>query len=96
MQMSAKPFWPMLVSAVLAGFVGGALASRIFTIQPVFAEMESTSARVIEVEELRIVDQAGNLRILLKEGSQEGPHLFMCGKTGSMISLGLARGVFPD
>jgi hypothetical protein len=91
--MSREQYWPMLVLVILAGFLGGALASRLFTIQPVFAEMETTSLRVIEAEELRIVDQAGNLRVVLKSGSrEEGPHLLMYGKTGSNISLGLAHG----
>lgn len=91
--MEKKQLWSMLALAILAGFVGGAAASRVFTFQPVFAAKESNQGRVIETQELRIVDEDGNLRILLgNRPEDQGPHLLMVDKSGSNIELGLAYG----
>ena len=91
--MEKKQLWSMLALSILAGFVGGAVASRVFTLQPVFAAKESNHRRVIEAQELRIVDEDGNLRILLGNGPEDqGPQLLMVDKSGSNIELGLAYG----
>lgn len=91
--MEKKQLWSMLALAILAGFVGGAVASRVFTLQPVFAAKKSNPGRLIEAQALRIVDEDGNLRILLgNRPEDQGPHLLMVDKSGSNIELGLAYG----
>ncbi|MFX0198640.1 MAG: hypothetical protein ACFFCW_21165 [Candidatus Hodarchaeota archaeon] len=64
--MDKKYLLLMLLLAILAGFVGGAVANRFFTTQPVFAQKKSKPAKVIEAEEFRLVDKSGNIHIEIK------------------------------
>jgi hypothetical protein len=91
--MTQKQPWSVFVLAIAAGFLGGALASRVLMSQPAFAGREFTAARVIEVEKLRIVDGDGTLLIELGKGDQRrGPHIRIYGEKHSTISLGATYG----
>jgi hypothetical protein len=59
----------MLVLALLAGFLGGMGASRLFT-RPVFAEKKTEAAKVIEAQEFRLVDKEGRTgaRLTMRDG----------------------------
>ena len=57
--MKGKPCGSMIVLAVMAGFVAGVVASWLFVTQPVFAQKNAGSAKVIEAQEFRLVDKDG-------------------------------------
>lgn len=69
-KMRNRQYWSILVLAVLGGFGGGALASRLFTVQPVFAEKKAKPAAVIEAQEFRLVDTDGKTgaRLTIQNG----------------------------
>jgi hypothetical protein len=69
--MKDKPYFLMLVLAILAGFVGGTLASRGFMAAPVFAQKEVNPPGVIEAEEFRLVDKDGKTaaRLTMRDGN---------------------------
>ena len=45
--------------AMVAGFVGGAVAHRLFTPEPVCAQQKTDAGRVIEAQEFRLLDKNG-------------------------------------
>ena len=63
--MKKKQYWSILALAILAGFLGGAVASRLFTIQPVFAEKKARPEEVIEAQEFIVRDKSGTTRARL-------------------------------
>ena len=64
--MNEKYCWLMLTLATLAGFVGGAVANRFLTTQPVFAEKKAKPMKIIEAEKIRRVDREGKIRAELE------------------------------
>lgn len=60
--MNNKHYWSMLALAIISGFVGGAVASRVFTYQEAFAQKKSSPIEVIEAQEFRLVDENGKTR----------------------------------
>jgi hypothetical protein len=63
--MDKKQYGVMLMLAILAGFLGGAVASRLFATQPVFAEKKSRPEKVIEAQEFIVRDKSGTTRARL-------------------------------
>ena len=59
--MNKKPYWSILALAILAGFLGGAVASRLFVTQAVFAEKKST---VIEANKFVVKDSTESIRAI--------------------------------
>jgi len=57
--MSRKAYCFLLVAAMVAGFVGGTVADRLLTPEPVFAQQETQVGRVIEAQEFRLLDKDG-------------------------------------
>jgi hypothetical protein len=70
--MNGKQYWPVLVVGILAGFVGGAIASWLFTNQPVFAEKKARTVKIIEAEEFRLLDGKGRIRAKLELNPKTG------------------------
>lgn len=64
--MSKRQYSLVVILAMVAGFVGGSVANRFFTPQPVFAKKKSKTAKVIEAEEFRMVDKLGNIHVEIK------------------------------
>jgi hypothetical protein len=88
-----RQLWSMLILALTGGFLGGAAASWLLAVQPVFAERDYGSGRLIVAEELRIVDSYGNTRITLGSSTEEGdPQLVLVGKEGSQARLAVTYG----
>jgi hypothetical protein len=91
--MKKRQYWVMLVFATIAGFMGGTFANSISPIQSAFGEKKNKPAKVVEAEQIRIVDKDGTLQIMLGNGSTEGgPYLIMYGEDDSGIRLELAHG----
>jgi hypothetical protein len=63
--MNKKQYSMMLVLAVFAGFVGGEVASRVFTLHPAFAQKTSRPVEIIEAQEFRLVDKDGKTKARL-------------------------------
>ena len=68
--MNKKQYSVMLVLAMFAGFVGGVVASRLFTLQPAFAQKTSKPVEIIEAQEFRLVDKNGRTeaRLTMRDG----------------------------
>jgi len=63
--MNKKQYSAILVLAMIAGFLGGAVASRVFTDQRAFAQKKSNAVNLIEAQEFRLVDDLGYTRAVL-------------------------------
>ncbi len=57
--MKKKQLSLMLVFALIAGFIGGALSSQLFTIQSAFADKAIKPQKLVVAEEFRVVDKKG-------------------------------------
>ena len=57
--MSRRACWFCVVMAMLAGFMGGTVADRLSTPEPVFAQQETQVGKVIEAQEFRLLDKDG-------------------------------------
>jgi hypothetical protein len=57
--MSRRACWFSAVVAMLAGFMGGTVADRLSTPEPVFAQQEIQIGKVIEAQEFRLLDKDG-------------------------------------
>ena len=68
--MSKNQCWWILL-AMIVGFMGGLVASRVATFQPALAEERAKPTKVIEAEEFRLVDKDGNTRarLTIREGN---------------------------
>ncbi len=77
-----------LILAVIAGLIGGRIPSLLLIGRPVFAERAPVQ-KVIETQELRIVDEAGNTYAEFS-GREGKPHLSFYDQNGKFrIGLGL-------
>lgn len=74
--MTRKQYLLMILLALVAGLIGGALSSQLFTIQSAFAEKALKPQKLVVAEEFRLVDKKGNNIARLHEG-RNGPELFM-------------------
>jgi hypothetical protein len=74
--MNKKCFILMIVLAVFAGFIGGALSSQFFTIQTAFAEKTLKPQKLVVAEGLELVDEKGKIYAELKL-YKNGPELIM-------------------
>ncbi|NIO05052.1 MAG: hypothetical protein GTN74_10680 [Proteobacteria bacterium] len=63
--MNKRRYSSILVLAMIAGFLGGAVASRVFTDQRAFAQRKSNAAKLMEAQEFRLVDGLGYTRAVL-------------------------------
>ena len=59
--MNKKQYSLLLVYPLLAGLVGGALASQFLVGQPVFADKMAESKKMMVAEEFRLVDKKGEV-----------------------------------
>jgi len=84
--MNKKQFSLLLVLSLLAGLVGGILASQFFLGTPVLAEKKAGPARVIIAEEFRLVDKEG--KILSTWGMYAGgPGIVLFNKNGQFRAV---------
>ena len=74
--MNKKYFILMIVLALFAGFIGGALSSQFFTIQTAFAEKTLKPQKLVVAEGLELVDEKGKIYAELKL-YKHGPELTM-------------------
>jgi hypothetical protein len=60
----------MLLLAIMAGFLGGAVASRVFTLEPALAQKKPGAIDVIEAQEFRLVNKEGKTeaRLTMRNG----------------------------
>ncbi len=63
--MNEKQYGMMLLLVVAAGFVGGAVSSRLLTGAPARAEHTPDLPKVITAAEFRVVDKKGEIRATL-------------------------------
>lgn len=70
LEMNKKRCSAMLVFAMIAGFLGGAMGSRLFTHPQAFAQKKSNAIEVIEAQEFRLVDKNGKIgaRLTMRGG----------------------------
>ncbi len=68
--MNKKQYSLVLLSGVVAGFVGGGVMSWSFRNPPVFAEKKVKPATSIEAQEFRLVDKDGRTgaRLTMQDG----------------------------
>jgi len=59
--MNRREYWLMVVLALIAGLVGGAVSSMFFIGEPVFAQKTPQHPKVITAEEFRLLDKDGYL-----------------------------------
>ena len=64
--MRSQLNWPAVLLSLIAGLVGGAISSMIFSGGQVIAQEAQRPSKVIEAEKLVIVDKAGQKRISLE------------------------------
>jgi hypothetical protein len=83
--MTYKQYSLMLVLAVIAGFLGGILAAKVFTIQPAYGEKAAEIPKVIAAEQFRVVDTSGRVRARLKETGVDV--LYEDGTQGAVLAL---------
>ena|SRR3972149_2312968 len=98
--MNRKEYWLMLMLAVVAGMVGGAMSSRIFIGVPVFAQKPAEPAKVITAEEFRLIDKDGKLRAMLYTPDKDVVALFLNDREekikARMAVVGGRRNVVPQ
>ena len=84
--MNKKQFGLLLVLSLLAGLVGGILASQFFLSTPVFAQKKIAPQNVVTAEEFRMVDKQG--RILSTWGMYAGgPGMVLFSKNGQFRAV---------
>lgn len=81
--MNRKQYALLIILAVLAGLVGGAVSSWIFMDEPVFAQKTQQHQKVITAEELRLVDEQGTVRARFGLWKPDGrPILYLTDENG--------------
>lgn len=84
--MNKKQFGLLFVLSLLAGLVGGILASQFFLGTPVFAQKKIGPQNVVTAEEFRMVDKEG--RILSTWGMYAGgPGIVLFSKNGEFRAV---------
>ena len=68
--MKQRKWWFMLFLPIVAGFVGGAVASRVFTLELALAQKKPKPIEVIEAQEFRLVNKEGKTeaRLTMRNG----------------------------
>ena len=89
--MATKQYSLMIAIALIAGLVGGVVSSQFIGGQPAFARKTAYFKKVIEAEELRLVDKNGKTRAFLGFGEapmNEGqPRFELYGNRGFPLAL---------
>jgi len=80
--MSRRQYWSLMITALLAGVVGGFLSGRLFSDDAVWAQQRS---KVVNSEEFLLVDKTGKTRGGLGLGADGGVGLILTGKEGAKI-----------
>jgi hypothetical protein len=75
-----------IVLALVAGFIGGTVGSRIFTIDPVIAQPSPSRAQVMTVRNLIVTDEEGNVRVQLGISPEGRPRLDLVSKDGKSLA----------
>jgi hypothetical protein len=70
--MSKKQYSLLVIMAVVAGLAGGVVSSQFVSGQTVFAEKETKPQKVVEAEELRLVDKKGEIHATFKVNNETG------------------------
>lgn len=63
--MNERQYALKIVSAIIAGLVGGVIANQLLVGQPVFAERAQRPIKVVVAEEFRLVGKDGRTRATL-------------------------------
>ncbi len=82
--MSKAQFRILMLLTVVSGLVGGALSDLLFRGLPARAAQTTTAPKVIEAQEFRLVDEAGNNRAALAFNVVGNPALFMYDAEGEL------------
>jgi hypothetical protein len=94
--MNGKQYALIVVLAIVAGLIGGAVASWTFVGQPVFAQNQPQDKKVITAEQFRVVDKNGNKRAVLGVRSDGSTYLTLYEiKNKERISLGVMAKGYP-
>jgi hypothetical protein len=75
-----------IVLALVAGFIGGTVGNRIFTIDPVIAQPSPSHAQVMTVRNLIVTDEEGNVRAQLGISEEGRPRLDLVSKNGKLLA----------
>ena len=76
----------MIVSSMMAGFVGAGLFLYLFAAPIIFAQDGFRSPTVSSAEEFRLVDHNGTVRAILAMSGEEKPYLALLGEDGAQRS----------
>lgn len=94
--MSRKHYSLMLVLAVIAGLVGGAVSSWFFMGERAFAQKTPQHIKEITAEEFRLVDSNGKTQALLLASMSSGPVLLFFDETQARVMLLLHSDGSPE
>lgn len=93
--MGKKPYVVMLILALIAGVIGGALSSKIFWRQEGTPE-DLELRKVIVANEIHLVDQDGRDRWVLALSKEGEPSVTFVNKNGwAPMAIGINRNGFP-
>jgi hypothetical protein len=97
--MPKKPFWLMLIVAVLAGFVGGIMGNHLFTGRPVFAQKDQDASdryteeradMFIARKGFIVVDEKDEIRAGMMMATNGRVSLYLWGVKGkSRVDIGI-------
>ncbi len=80
--MQRKDYYVALMLAMVAGFAGGCMSSRLAAPEPVVAQEAPKRARFVDAEMFRIFDQNGKLRAAFGTAPDGSVGLAMISKDG--------------
>jgi hypothetical protein len=63
--MNSRQRASLILLAIVAGFMGGFISNKCFTLRPAFAENESKPQEVVIAKEIKLIDDRGILRARL-------------------------------
>ena len=81
--MKRRQYLLLVVLAVVAGLIGGAVSNRLFVARTAEAQGTKQHERVVIAEEFRLVDKEDNLRGIMGFSDNGGPELSLYDKGGT-------------
>lgn len=82
--MRHKDYYAAIAAALVAGLLGGAVSSHLWTPEPVIAQEKPRRMMVIETGGIRLVDQSGKIRATFEIGADGSVGLAMVGREGGL------------